>query len=325
MQKDKSKDKRRMTTRDIRLRKLERLKKRERENNNKIKKMKDTYKKSQKERKRKRDRQDLLNSYKKIHTIFTNQQKAIQYAYEQFSDFDNAAYKQKLLKSYNTIHSIHKNQQKAIQYAYEQFSDFENAAYKQKLLKSYNTIHSIHKNQQKAIQYAYEQFSDFDAVYKQKLLKSYNTIHSIFVNQQKHIQSALKYFKEKTPPPAQTELTQATPVNPSSPQKNDLENLIITINKTQTVDNMENVMKLLGMLKNYENSKALSLVIMASLTFINNNRSDPNLGELIEKLNEILGPSIHISPSIIENDKQKNALLKMVQDKEIINLYSQPE
>ncbi len=84
-------------------------------------------------------------------------------------------------------------------------------------------------------------------------------------------------------------------------------------------------MKLLGMLKDNEKSKALSLVIMASLTFINNNRSDPNLGELIEKLNEILGPSIHISPSIIENDKQKNALLKMVQDKEIINLYSQPE
>ena len=265
-------------------------------------------------------KQDLLNTYKKIHSIFTAQQKAIQYAYVKFSDFD-AVYKQNLLKSYNTIHSIHKNQQKAIQYAYEQFSDFD-AVYKQKLLKSYNTIHSIHKNQQKAIQYAYEQFSDFDAVYKQKLLKSYNTIHSIFVNQQKHIQSALKYFKEKTPPPAQTELT---PVIPSSPQKNDLENLIITINKTQTVDNMENVMKLLGMLKNYENSKALSLVIMASLTFINNNRSDPNLGELIEKLNEILGPSIHISPSIIENDKQKNALLKMVQDKEIINLYSQQE
>ena len=232
------------------------------------------------------------------------------------------SYKQDLLNTYKKIHSIFTAQQKTIQSAYVKFSDFENAAYKQKLLKSYNTIHSIHKNQQKAIQYAYEQFSDFDAVYKQKLLKSYNTIHSIFVNQQKHIQSALKYFKEKTPPPAQTELT---PVIPSSPQKNDLENLIITINKTQTVDNMENVMKLLGMLKNYENSKALSLVIMASLTFINNNRSDPNLGELIEKLNEILGPSIHISPSIIENDKQKNALLKMVQDKEIINLYSQQE
>ena len=104
------------------------------------------------------------------------------------------SYKQDLLNTYKKIHSIFTAQQKTIQYAYEQFSDFENAAYKQKLLKSYNTIHSIHKNQQKAIQYAYEQFSDFDAVYKQKLLKSYNTIHSIFVNQQKHIQSALKYF-----------------------------------------------------------------------------------------------------------------------------------
>ena len=190
-------------------------------------------------------------------------------------------------------------------------------SYKQDLLNTYKKIHSIFTAQQKTIQSAYVKFSDFDAVYKQNLLKSYITIHSIHENQQKHIQSALKYFKEKLPPAAASAAAPAAPLS----EVNDIDKLIKTIILTSTVDNMENVMKLLGMLKDNEKSKALSLVIMASLTFINNNRSDPNLGELIEKLNEILGPSIHISQS----KEKRETLLKMVQYNEIKNLYSQQE
>ena len=311
------------------------------------------------------DKQDLLNSYKKIHSIFTIQRRAIQTAYNKFSDFDNAGYKRKLLNSYNTIHSIHENQQKALKTAYGQFSDFDNAGYKKKLLNSYNTMHSIHENQQKALKTAYGQFSDFDSAgYKKKLLNSYNTIHSIhenqqkalntayskfsdfdnagyknelmgyynvihsiFVNQQKQIQSALKSFKEK-PPVVPGNTLQPLPPNilpPSLPQENDLDKLIKTIIETPTQNNKENVVKLLELLKDYPKSKALSLIIVSSLLFIDSEKTHPNLGELIEKMNERLGTSINIPPSIIENDEQKEALLNMVQHENIKQLYSPRE
>ena len=200
--------------------------------------------------------------------------------------------------------------------------------YKQKLLNSYNTIHSIHENQQKAIQTAYGQFSDFDnAGYKNELMGYYNAIHSIFVNQQKHIQSALKYFKEKPP----VALGNTHQPSPSLPQENELDKLdkldklIKTIIETPTKNNKENVVKLLELLKDYPKYKAMSLIIVSSLLFIDSEKTHPNLGELIEKMNERLGTSINISPSIIENDEQKKALLNMVHHEDIKQLYSQQE
>ena len=121
----------------------------------------------------------------------------------------------------------------------------------------------------------------------------------------------MKYFKEKLPPAAAPAAAPAAPLS----EVNDIDKLIKTIILTLSVNNMENVMKLLGKLKYDLNTKALSLVIMASLTFINKNRSDPNIGELIEKLNEILGPSIPIYQS-------KEKLLKMVKHEYIKTFYS---
>jgi cobalamin biosynthesis Co2+ chelatase CbiK len=255
------------------------------------------------------DKETLLNGYKKIHSIFTNQQRAIRDTYVQFSDFDETKYKTGLLNSYNIIHGIHKKQQDDIKTAYEQFSDFDNAGYKQKLLNSYNIIHGIHDNHQKALNTAFYQFSDFDnAGYKQKLLGYYNAIHSTFVKQQQDIQSALKQFNERSSLP------------PVASQA-ELDKLVKTIIKTPTIKNMENVMKLLGMLKDYPESKAMSLVIVTSLAFIKNEKNNPKLSGLIQKMNERLGSSINIPPSIIENDEQKVALLNMVQHENIKQLY----
>jgi hypothetical protein len=264
--------------------------------------------------------QTLLSSYKSVYDIQQQHTASMKTAYNQFNDFDEEKYKRQLITSYKSVYDIQQQHTASMKTAYNQFNDFDEEKYKRQLITSYKSLYDVQQQHTASMKTAYNQFNDFDEEkYKKHMLELFKSINNKTLEQHKNIQFALNLLQNGEENTNISTTTSKIVKLGSLLKGKDVDSLVKSIIQTPTKNNMNNVNKLLKMLSNDPKSKISGLVIVATLLFLEQEKQNAHIDKLIQKINNILGPTIKI-PGVSQK-AEIDELFSTIEHENIRKLY----